>query len=124
MAAASGGASATRHTAVWRTLDGDGKGPDIDVERIREALHLVEEDRLNEAASALGPLVKGKRFTRASRMNPEAEEIDEVKAWLAEIIADPSSPDARFLVERAYYKLRTQRPAETVEDGRGSQRSR
>ncbi len=86
-------------------------------------MHLVEEDRLNEAASLLGPLVKGKRFTRPSRMSPEAEEIDEVKSWLAEVIADPSSPDARFLVERSYYKLRTQRPAEIVEDGRGSRRS-
>jgi hypothetical protein len=35
-----------------------------------------------------------------------------VKGWLRTAIADPSSDDARFYVDRAYYKLRTQRPAE------------
>jgi hypothetical protein len=55
--------------------------------------------------------VRGKRFTRPSRMNAESVEVDEVKAWLRDAIADPSSPDSRFMVERAYYKLRTQAQA-------------
>lgn len=87
------------------------EGTPIDVDRIEEALRLVEADQLGEAAKQLGPLVKGKRFTRPSRMNAEAVEVDEVKAWLREAIADPSSPDSRFMVERAYYKLRTQAQA-------------
>ncbi len=102
----------------------NGKGSDIDVTRVRDALQLVEQGRLTDAASALGPLVRAKRFTRPSRMNPEAEEIDEVKAWLGEVIADPDSADARFLIERSYYKLRTQRPADLTDDDQGSQRSR
>ncbi|MGH2539200.1 MAG: hypothetical protein ACRDGK_01615 [Actinomycetota bacterium] len=57
-------------------------------------------------------------------MNPEAEEIDEVKAWLSDVIADPDSADARFLIERSYYKLRTQRPADLADDDQGSRRSR
>jgi hypothetical protein len=57
-------------------------------------------------------MVKGKRFTRPSRLNAEAVEVDELKAWLQAAIADPSSPDSRFMVERAYYKLRTQRTAQ------------
>ncbi len=57
-------------------------------------------------------MVKGKRFTRPSRLNAEAVEVDELKAWLKSAIADPSSPDSRFMVERAYYKLRTQRTAQ------------
>ncbi len=52
--------------------------------------------------------MRGKRFTRQGRMNAESVEVDEVKGWLREAIADPSSPDSRFMVERAYYKLRTQ----------------
>ena len=91
---------------------------------MRDALQLVEQGRLTDAASALGPLVRAKRFTRPSRMNPEAEEIDEVKAWLAEVIADPDSADARFLIERSYYKLRTQRPADLAGEDQGSPRSR
>jgi hypothetical protein len=55
-------------------------------------------------------MVKGKRFTRPSRLNAEAVEVDELTAWLRAAIADPSSSDSRFMVERAYYKLRTQRP--------------
>ena len=110
-----------RHLAYARR---NGKGSDIDVTRVRDALQLVEQGRLTDAASALGPLVRAKRFTRPSRMNPEAEEIDEVKAWLGEVIADPDSADARFLIERSYYKLRTQRPADLTDDDQGSQRSR
>lgn len=87
------------------------EGTPIDVDRIEEALKLVEADQLADAAQLLGPLVRGKRFTRPSRMNAEAVEVDEVKAWLREAIADPSSPDSRFMVERAYYKLRTQATA-------------
>ncbi|MDQ3210145.1 MAG: hypothetical protein M3Q20_03045 [Actinomycetota bacterium] len=52
-------------------------------------------------------MMRGKRCTRPSRMNAEAVEVDEVKGWLREAIADPSSADSRFMVERAYYKLRT-----------------
>ena len=100
------------------------EGADIDVGRVRDALQLVEQGRLTDAASALGPLVRAKRFTRPSRMNPEAEEIDEVKAWLAEVIADPDSADARFLIERSYYKLRTQRPADLAGEDQGSPRTR
>ncbi|HEY6566016.1 MAG TPA: hypothetical protein VI341_00740 [Actinomycetota bacterium] len=55
--------------------------------------------------------MKRKRQTRAGRMNAEAMEVDELKGWLRDAIADPDSPDSVFMVERAYYKLRTQRPA-------------
>ena len=33
-----------------------------------------------------------------------------MKAWLREVASDPSGADARFMVERAYYKLRSQLP--------------
>jgi hypothetical protein len=35
-----------------------------------------------------------------------------VTDWLKSAIADPASDDARFYVERAYYKLRRYRSAE------------
>ena len=52
-------------------------------------------------------MVRGKRFTRPSRLNAESVEVDEVKGWLREALADPTSADSKFMVERAYYKLRT-----------------
>jgi len=87
------------------------EGTAIDVDKIAEALRLVEHDQLGEAAQLLGGMIRSKRFTRPSRMNAESVEVDEVKAWLREAIADPSSGDSRFMVERAYYKLRTLAPA-------------
>jgi hypothetical protein len=92
----------------WRM--GTQGGWTIDADKIQEVLALVEADRLGEAARLLGPLVRGKRFIRGGRSAPEADEIDEVKAWLREAIADPNSTGSRFLVERSYYKLRSQLP--------------
>jgi hypothetical protein len=77
-------------------------------------LRLVDEDHLAEAATLLAPLVKGKRFLRPSRLNADSVEVDEVKGWLREAIADPTSPDSRFMVERAYYKLCSQQPADAA----------
>jgi hypothetical protein len=84
----------------------------IDVDRLQETLVLIDQGELGEAVKLLAPLVKSKRHTRPSRVNAEQLEVDEVKGWLLTAIADPSSDDARFYVDRAYYKLRTQRPAE------------
>ena len=56
-------------------------------------------------------MMRGKRFTRPSRRNAESVEVDEVKGWLREALADPTSADSKFMVERAYYKLRTLAPA-------------
>ena len=62
-------------------------------------------------------MVSGKRSIRGGRSNPEAEEIDEVKKWLGEVIEDPDDPGARFLVERSYYKLRSQLPRPDTQAG-------
>jgi len=82
----------------------------MDGERIREVLRLLDADELAGAAAALGPLVGRKRPVRGGRATPESEEVDEVKAWLRAVISDPTAADARFMVERAYYKLRSQLP--------------
>ncbi len=84
----------------------------LDVVRLQEALDMIEAGNLGDAAQQLAPLVRAKRFTRPSRINPEALEVDEVKGWLQSAIDDPAGEDARFYVERAYYKLRTQRSAD------------
>jgi hypothetical protein len=84
----------------------------LDVVRLKEALELIESGKLGEAADKIAPLVRAKRFTRPSRINPEALEVDEVKGWIQTAIDDPAGEDARFYVERAYYKLRTQRSAD------------
>ena len=60
----------------------------------------------------LAPIVRGKRFTRPSRVLAEPLEVSEVEGWLRMAIDDPGSDDARFYVERAYYKLRTLRAAD------------
>ena len=73
-------------------------------------MQLIEAGDLTQAANRLGPMVSGKRSIRGGRSTPEAEEIDEVKAWLREVASDPSGADAHFMVERAYYKLRSQLP--------------
>lgn len=85
----------------------------LDALRLREALASVERDELQEAMELLAPIVRGKRFTRASRvMIPEPLEVSEVRSWLQTAIDDPGSDDARFYVDRAYYKLRTLRAAD------------
>jgi hypothetical protein len=86
------------------------RGRVLDGPRIREVLRLLDEDELADAAASLAPLVGRKRPVRGGRATPETEEIDEVKAWLREVASDPSGADARFMVERAYYKLRSQLP--------------
>jgi hypothetical protein len=87
-------------------------------DRISEALQLVEAGELGQAADTLGPLIRGKRHIRASNLNAEQDEVDEVMGWLRAALADPGSSDSRFFVERAYYKLRTQRQAAVGEDAR------
>ena len=83
----------------------------MDGARIREALHLLDADELADAAAQLAPLVGRKRPVRGGRATPETEEVDEVRAWLRAVAADPAAADARFMVERAYYKLRSQLPS-------------
>lgn len=89
-------------------VHGRGRGPDAG--RIRVALAHLDAGELAAAAAQLGPMVSRKRPVRGGRSTPESEEIDEVKTWLRTVEADPSATDARFMVERAYYKLRTQLP--------------
>ena len=78
-------------------------------------MQLIEAGDLTQAANRLGPMVSGKRSIRGGRSTPEAEEIDEVKKWLGEVVADPDDPGARFLVERSYYKLRSQLPKDEAQ---------
>ena len=73
-------------------------------------MQLIDSGDLGGAANKLGPMVSSKRAIRGGRSTPEAEEIDEVKKWLGEVLADPDDPGSRFLVERSYYKLRSQLP--------------
>jgi len=61
---------------------------------------MVEAGQLAEAAQLLGPLVRGKRFTRPSRMNAESVEVDEVKAWLRDAIAELHA-DVRYIPNSA-----------------------
>jgi hypothetical protein len=84
----------------------------LDAERLREALALVDRGELQAAMELLSPTVRAKRFTRASRVLAEPLEVSEVKGWLRSAIDDPASDDARFFVDRAYYKLRTLRTAD------------
>jgi hypothetical protein len=60
----------------------------------------------------IGPVVRSKRHTRPSHVMAEPLEVSEVEEWLRVAIDDPGSDDARFYVERAYYKLRTLRTAD------------
>jgi hypothetical protein len=82
----------------------------MDGAKIKRVLTLVEAGKLGEAAQLLAPMVGKKRLVRGGRATPELEEIDEVKQWLRKVLADPDATDARFLVERTYYKLRSQLP--------------
>ncbi len=91
--------------------DGQAAGGSARGDRIAEALRLVDAGDLAEAAVVLGPMIRSKRHIRASNLNAEQDEVDELRGWLAEALADPDSADSKFLVERAYYKLRTQRQA-------------
>jgi hypothetical protein len=84
----------------------------LDTDRLAQALALIEDGELTQAMEALAPVVRGKRFTRASGTVAEPLEVDEVARWLRAAIDDPGSDDARFLVNRAYYKLRTLRTAD------------
>ena len=79
-------------------------------------MQLIDAGDLTQAANRLGPMVSGKRSIRGGRSTPEAEEIDEVKKWLGEVVADPDDPGARFLVERSYYKLRSQLPKDEAQN--------
>jgi hypothetical protein len=81
----------------------------LDADRILKALTQIEHDQLNDAMETLAPIVRGKRYTRPSRVLAEPLEVSEVEEWLQAAIDDPASDDARFYVERAYYKLRTLR---------------
>jgi hypothetical protein len=90
--------------------DSPARGRVLDGPRIREVLRLLDADELSDAAASLAPLVGRKRPVRGGRATPEAEEVDEVKAWLRAVASDPDAADARFMVERAYYKLRSQLP--------------
>jgi hypothetical protein len=83
----------------------------IDAGRLREALQLIEHGQLGEAMELIGPIVRSKRYTRPSHLMAEPLEVSEVEGWLRVAIEAPASDDARFYVERAYYKLRTLRTA-------------
>jgi hypothetical protein len=84
----------------------------LDVDRLTRALQLIEDGELNDAMKLLAPIVRGKRFTRPSQVHAEPLEVSEVEGWLKNAIEDPGSDDARFYVDRAYYKLRTLRAAD------------
>lgn len=84
----------------------------LDADRIRRALELIEQGQLGDAMEMLAPIVRAKRFTRPSRVLAEPLEVSEVEGWLRSAIDDPGSDDARYYVERAYYKLRTLRTAD------------
>jgi hypothetical protein len=84
----------------------------LDADRLRKALTLVEQDQLTEAMKLIGPIVRSKRFTRPSSVMAEPLEVSEVRGWLQGAIDDPAGDDARYYVERAYYKLRTLRTAD------------
>lgn len=89
----------------------------MDVGTVKEALQLVEEDDLAGAARLLGKLVRGKRLVRASGSTAAVEEVEEVKGWLRKVLLNPDVEDADSLVTRAYYKLRSQMPAESADRG-------
>jgi len=84
----------------------------LDVDRLSGALSLVELGDVEGAIQHLAPMVSRRRFTRPSGRVAEPLEIDEVTDWLTSALADPMSDDARFYVERAYYKLRRYRSAD------------
>ena len=84
----------------------------LDADRIRRALELIEQGQLGDAMEMLAPIVRAKRFTRPSRVLAEPLEVSAVEGWLRSAIDDPGSDDARYYVERAYYKLRTLRTAD------------
>ncbi|HJX08607.1 MAG TPA: hypothetical protein VJ736_11110, partial [Actinomycetota bacterium] len=84
----------------------------LDLDRLREARSLVEGADVEAAIQQLAPMVSRRRFTRPSGRLAESLEIDEVTGWLTSALEDPTSDDARFYVERAYYKLRRYRSAE------------
>jgi hypothetical protein len=84
----------------------------LDADRLNEALSLIDAGRLQDAMELLAPIVRGKRFTRPSKVLAEPLEVAEVEGWLRTAIKDPGADDARFYVERAYYKLRTLRTAD------------
>jgi hypothetical protein len=86
----------------------------LDVDRLSEALNLVRAGDVEGAIQRLAPMVTGRRFTRASGRLAEPLEIDEVTDWLTSALADPTSDDARFFVERAYYKLRRYRSTDPL----------
>jgi hypothetical protein len=84
----------------------------LDVDRLSGALSSVSAGDVEGAIQHLAPMVSGRRFTRPSGRVAEPLEIDEVTDWLTSALADPTSDDARFYVERAYYKLRRYRSAD------------
>ena len=84
----------------------------LDTDRLNQALALIEDGQLTGSMHVLAPVVRGKRFTKPSGAVAEPLEVDEVARWLRAAIDDPGSDDARFLVNRAYYKLRTLRTAD------------
>jgi hypothetical protein len=84
----------------------------LDVDRVQEALSLIEQGSLDEAIERLTPLVPKRRFTRPSGRLAEELEVSEIKGWLQSALDDPGSGDAPFYVERAYYKLRRHRPTD------------
>lgn len=83
----------------------------VKVEQVRAALTCLQAGDLAEAARLLGPMVPGKRHVRASTATAAPEEVEEVERWLERIVADPTDAEARDLLTRSYYKLRSQMPA-------------
>ena len=81
----------------------------LDADRLRAALAAVKDKDVEAAIQQLAPMVSRRRFTRPRGRLAEPLEIDEITGWLTLALNDPTSDDAPFLVERAYYKLRRYR---------------
>ena len=88
------------------------KAKQLDVDRLRDALSLVKGGDVEAAIERLQPMVSRRRFTRPSGRVAEPLEIETVTEWLTSAVGDPTSDDAPFYVERAYYKLRRYRSPE------------
>jgi hypothetical protein len=86
-------------------IDGSIRERDLSISPSRNSLSTA-------ASAAFVRVGLAATFMRPSGRIAGPLEIDEVTDWLRSVLADPTSEDARFYVERAYYKLRRYRSPE------------